>query len=307
MRIAVCVATYQRPDDLRRLLVALGRQEFAGEAPEVEIVVIDNDATASARSQFETTSPDLPWPAKYAVEKSPGISFARNKAVATVSVDAEWIVFVDDDEVPEPTWLDALIRVQGEYDADVVAGPVLPEFPDSIQPWLKEGGFFDRRRHATGTVLPHAFTNNVLVRRKLFYPDGLSFDEQFALTGGSDRHFFRRASRAGYRIVWADEAVVRERVPANRATPSWLRRRAYRTGTTTALVDLDLTPTVAMRAVLAAKGLTWLLIGGAQYIAGLVRGRGARLHAARSGAYGVGLLAGLAGRRYEEYRRPQAG
>ncbi len=304
MRIALCIATFKRPDGLRRLLAALGDQRLSADAFALEVVVVDNDGEGSARAAFDEATKSLPWMCTYRVEKAQGISFARNTAVAAASDGADWIAFLDDDEVPDPGWLDALTRGQREHGADVVTGPVLPHFPEPVEPWLSEGRFFLRRRYATGAVRPHAFTNNVLLRRSLFREAGLAFDERFALTGGSDRHFFRRAARRGYRIVWADDAVVHEWIPPSRATPAWLVRRAYRVGTTTALVDMDITPTVRMRGLLAAKGVAWLVIGVGQYVAGFVRGRAGRLRGKRSAAYGAGLLAGLVGGRYEEYRTP---
>ena len=36
------------------------------------------------------------------------------------------------------------------------------------------------------------------------------------LNGGDDTHFFTRAQMQGLSIVWADDAVVHETVPASR-------------------------------------------------------------------------------------------
>jgi cellulose synthase/poly-beta-1,6-N-acetylglucosamine synthase-like glycosyltransferase len=220
--------------------------------------------------------------------------------------DTEFICFVDDDEVPEPGWLAELIRVQIRYDADVVGGPVVPHFPESVPDWVLRGGFFRRRRYPTGTRLSHAFTNNVLFRRRILDEMGLRFDERWALAGGEDRHFFQRIGMAGYRIVWTDQAVVTEWVPAQRAQAMWLIRRQYRSGNATSLIERALRPFWRALPVQTAKGLAWCAIGLGLFAASAVRGKVVAVRALRSLAYGAGLLTGLLGVSFQEYRRDTA-
>ena len=47
---------------------------------------------------------------------------------------AQYIAFIDNDEAPSPAWLDELLAGLAEYDAGVVAGPVLPMFE---APWRR--------------------------------------------------------------------------------------------------------------------------------------------------------------------------
>ena len=86
-----------------------------------------------------------------------------------------------------------------------------------ILDWVEEGGFFESPRHTTGARIDYAFTHNVLVRTAALAGMDTLFDERMALTGGSDAEFFRRFARTGHRIVWADEALVFEWVPATRS------------------------------------------------------------------------------------------
>lgn len=309
MRVSVCVITYRRPEGLRRLLEGLGALSFQkSEAPYLEVVVVDNDATGSARSVCEGIAVDYPWRIRYGVEPRQGIPYARNTAVALAGSAADLVAFLDDDEIPDPLWMDELLRVMGLYGADVVAGPALPYFDEKPPAWVLEGKFFERARFATGSPLKPVFvaTNNVLVRSRVLRtlaPNGQAFDERFAMSGGSDTHLFMRVRKAGYEMVWADEAVVHDLIPASRATARWILQRGYRFGNTLALCERDLDPSMRTRLLRLAKS-------GKQIIQGLVLiplppvlGYHALVKGGRHVCRGLGMLAGMMGLRYEEYRK----
>ena len=121
--------------------------------------------------------------------------------------------------------------------------------------------------------------------------------------GCEDRAFFQRIGMAGYKIVWADEAVVTEWVPATRATARWLVQRHYRVGNATSFVELDLRPKWRTAPVLVAKSVVWFGIGCGLLATGLIAGRITRLKGRRACAYAAGLLTGLLGIPFEEYRQ----
>src|SRR2546427_13284058 len=94
--------------------------------PLVTVVVIDNDADESARFTVERAAVRARWPLCYGVEPRRGISYARNCGVTAVARECDFVVFVDDDELPRRNWLDELLSVQACENADVVGGAVLP-------------------------------------------------------------------------------------------------------------------------------------------------------------------------------------
>jgi succinoglycan biosynthesis protein ExoM len=300
-RVAVCIATYGRPDGLARLLDGLSALHTDAC---VRVVVVDNDATGPSRAACEARAHEFVLGLRYEVEPQRGITYARNRAVAAAGPDVDFIAMIDDDEVPEPTWLSALLRVQANYDADIVAGPVLPYFPAPPSEWVRDGRFFDRPRYETGYELPHAHTHNVLVRRAVFDATG-RFDDRFALTGGEDLQFFRRAKATGARIVWANDASVEEWIPASRANLGWLLRRAYRSGATLGQVDRDRPDAIVARPMRVVRGLGRMVQGALLTPVALVsfRWRQVRLVRALQLIYrGAGMIAGVLGGRYEEYR-----
>ena len=301
MSIAICVLTYKRPDSLARLLAGLNELTFRGEPSNGRIIVVDNDEDGSAEETCRRWEQQLRWPLTYVIERRRGIAGARNTALDRAD-DAEWICFIDDDEVPEPNWLDELMRVQQEHAADVVTGPVVPGWSGPVPEWIRRGGFFDPPRHATGKQLTRAYTGNVLFRSEIVR-SGLRFDERLGLTGGEDRDLFERVAAAGYKIVWADDAVAVELVPPTRMRARWILQRAFRYGIMTPPIERSLGGRPLTDVRLLAVGCYRVLKGTFFLPLTWPFGRHLSVTYLRHICYGAGMLAGWFGLRYHEYRR----
>jgi succinoglycan biosynthesis protein ExoM len=304
-QVVVAVVTFRRPAELARLLEALLSVQFP---PTSRVLVVDNDPEGSARAIVDRRQgggSGLRF--EYALEPLPGIAAARNRAVSLCH-DARFIVFIDDDEVPSPHWLEHLLDVQHRFDADLVAGPVLAQL-EGATPWLARGGFFDRARRPTGPACFLASSANLLIRLSVTERLGDDlFDVRFGLTGGSDTLLSLRAQRAGLRLAWADEAEVTEFFPEARANVGWILRRAYRSGTTIARCEKTVAGSLPARfgagTLRAAKGAAHVLVAVARFVpSGLARGRVGAVGELRRISLGLGMVLGAAGLRYVEYRR----
>lgn len=301
--VAVCVATYRRPMGLRRLLATLAELEPPPGVPPL-VVVVDNDAGESARPVVAAARAELPFELVYAVEPERNIALARNRGVAiALERGAEWLAFVDDDEVVHPGWLRGLVEARERSGADVVAGAIIARCPPETPDWLAQDLFFVPLTERTGAVLRGAYTGNVLVNARLLADPRGPFDRRFGVSGGSDSHLFMRLHRTGARIVFSGEAVTEEVISRTRAQAGWVLRRAFRVGNTAMLCERDL-PTGAPLTRLG-KATLRLGYGAVSLPAGLVRGRGHALRALWNVAYGCGAFVGAAGLRYREYARPQ--
>ncbi len=301
--MALCVLTYRRPAGLARLLGALRDLRLPDAALEIRLVVVDNDPEASARAVCDALGSRLPFSISYLVEKRRGIPQARNAALGAAMATADFVAFLDDDEVPEPDWLAELLRVQRVYDADAVTGPCLSRFDAPPPRWIEEGRFFERPRWPTGRPLHFAYTGNVLVRTRSLAAMEALFDERMGLTGGEDGEFFQRFARAGHRIVWCDTAVVHDSVPESCANLRWILARAYRAGAAEAYIERKLLPgpTTALRVLV--HGAYCIAKGSLLLLAAVPRGRAAAAAALRLASFGAGRVGGLVGLRYPEYRR----
>lgn len=298
-RVAICIATCRRPESLAGLLGALERLEVPDDT-HVCIVVVDNDSQESARAVCREAELGSCHAFSYQVEKQQGIPFARNAALAAALPDSDFVAFIDDDEVPEPSWLAELLRVQTRYCADVVTGPCLPRYLDPPADWIVEGRFHDRPRHPTGTERPVAYTHNVLVRATVFDSLERCFDESMALHGGDDSELFGRVAEAGFSIIWADDAVVHECIPASRATLRWIVTRGFRVGTGSAW--LDGRRSLGSGLAPAVHGVYCIAKGTLHALASPLLGRARAAQGLRLLAFGAGLIAGSLGHLHPEYR-----
>jgi hypothetical protein len=105
-------------------------------------------------------------------------------------------------------------------------------------------------------------------------------------------------------MVWADDAVVYECIPATRTTLRWLLQRAYRLANGRGSPELRRLEGVT-RSWVFANGLKCLARGAFHLVLAIVLRRGAvaRVHALVKLASGAGWLTGLLGLRYREYAR----
>lgn len=203
----------------------------------VDIVVVDNESSPNNLGIVEGLSGSSPIPLIHLHEPRPGIPFARNHALdVCLSRGAEWIAFIDDDEIAETGWLLSFVEAAAQFDAEILQGAVDYVYPASCK-WIPPE---KRRKTENGAQLTRAATNNVMFKSLIVRSDGfgLRFDEELAFSGGEDIDFFFRAKKMGARIVYVAEAKATETVPVERCTFKWRMKRHYRTASTKVLRDI---------------------------------------------------------------------
>ncbi|MCW2900615.1 MAG: hypothetical protein JWO67_2880 [Streptosporangiaceae bacterium] len=306
VRCTIAVLTFRRPDDLSAVLPMLVEQarEVATPALQIDVLVVDNDPVGGGRA---VVAPFAGSGVRYVVEPEPGIAAARNRAL-TEAAESAFLVFIDDDERPHDGWLRSLLDLQARTSAAAVAGAVVSDFAAPLDPFVAAGGFFERRRPPSGTRIRVAASNNLLLDMDVVRTEGLRFDPQFGLSGGSDTLFTRLLAATGATMVWCAEAVVTDHVPPARTSRDWVLRRSFRYGNSGARVDLALARTPAGRLVArlrsVARGLSRVAVGAGRWCVGVLTGSTAhRARGLRTLVRGGGMLAGAFGGVYQEYRR----
>ncbi|MBZ4486838.1 glycosyltransferase [Microbacterium sp. cx-55] len=293
--ILISVATYKRPDLLHDLLESLASDNQISRA---RVCVVDNDPAGSGEAACERDDLDI----RYVVEPRQGIAAARNRGLKELLPTDEFVIFVDDDERVGEGWLASLLDCQEKFRADVVSGPVISVFPAGTPDWIIKGNFIQRARFATGAVMRSAATNNTLVStatlRKLDPPE---FDETFSMTGGSDTELFGRLRALGAQLIWCDEAVVFEDVPASRARLSWVWRRGIRVGNVNGRLSLR----TSSRVRVAAEGVARIGYGVLRQAGLLIIGRGLEGRSFAQVTGGIGRIGACTNRLIVEYARKE--
>lgn len=303
--IAVCVSTCKRPAGLERLLNGLDKLRFRKvPEPRVEIIVVDNDREHSAEMVCRDARQCIRWDITYSVEDRRGIPFARNRSVLLADQrGAEAIAFIDDDEVPDPSWLDELLDAARTYDADAVAGPVISLFEDCTPAWVKSGKFFAKIEKCSGTPLMDFATSSLLIRTDTLTAVEPVFDERLAMTGGSDTHLSIRLAKLGCRMIWCEEALVYETVPTTRTTVRWLLARAYRDGNNLGFYTVDLDSSLHSVALRIGKAFARIAQGILVLPFAICWGRAHVVRSLRHLLRGIGMIVGMTGQGYDEYAR----
>ncbi len=313
MRIVIAIPTFRRPELLAALLAALPeRIAELDPGDRAAVLVVDNDPSGSAAA----TVASCPLPARFVVETGAGVAHVRNRALdeadnalrAIGETGADALVFIDDDEVPEPGWLRSLVDTWRAYDCAAVMGTVRSDLPADLDPWLVATGTFRRASHPTGTEMPAAATGNLLLDLARVRRVGARFDPRLSLTGGEDTLFTRALVRAGERIVWCAESVAVDTVVPERLTRDWARERAYMRGNATVHIALMEATGPARISVLRCG---FALGGAARILCGLLLRAAGRLvsrpdtdaHGWRVLHRGRGMLAASAGYVHRAYAR----
>lgn len=229
--VLVGIATYKRP----RMLEAALRQLAAIEtAASVRVLVADNsEAGEGIDVVTRLAAQGYRFPIASQLVTARGIPQVRNAIVAAALADPgiEFLAFMDDDQLPEPAWLDALLAMHRQTGAEVVGSTVIPRFEVEPPKWIVETRAFRRDETTDGPVKIIHGTGGVLIATGLLRTTAQPwFDAGFALTGGEDSEFFQRLQATGVRFARAGRSVIHEVFGSTRLTLGWLLRRAYRVG-----------------------------------------------------------------------------
>ena len=222
-KVCILICTCDRPSYLRALLAELTRQ-----APDYPVVIVDNGAVPSrlVANEFEGGLRVV-----YDRLQEAGVVTARNRAIHLALQQApEFLVFVDDDEVPEPGWLGHLVGSIEATGADFATGPVHANFLAPPPLWVVKGQFFVRG--------PDIATGNLVLRRSCLPKDPNQwFNPKLNFLGAEDEEFLKRLMAQGARYAPSEKAIVREFVPASRLRRSYVFGLGFRDGLQ--MVQLD--------------------------------------------------------------------
>ena len=284
--ISIVIPTFRRPDDLARLLASIHAD--IGTREDVAIIVADNDAAGSAREAVERFEAETGRAVDYAVAPEPGVSNARNNAMARVN--SRFVLFLDDDMEVVPPYLDTLLATAGRLGTTITFGASVAALPEASQawaPWLAP--LFSRVFDGQSRVVEDTLgTGGCLVDLQGIALPSPVFDPALNEVGGEDDAFFAHIVAQGGTVGWCAEAHAWEHVPPHRATPSYLWKRHFAFGQTPSREAADRSPIGVV---------AWMAVGAAQaalhaplYLAKRLLGRPSHIGHLGRLAQGVGKV-----------------
>ncbi len=222
---SVIIPTFHR-HDLLKVAVASCQAQSIGSGLELEIIVVDNSPAGDAETICKALDRGN---LRYFHEPRTGLAFARNRGIDEAV--GEYIAFLDDDETATSSWIEELNHAFHNSNADVVFGKVCAELEHpTIDHYDYITNFFTRDLKLPAlsdviTRLNFVGTGNSAYRREVCFGQGLRVSERFNLSGGEDIDLFYKLKTQGCQFAWAPDAIVKEWVPGERATLTYLKER----------------------------------------------------------------------------------
>jgi glycosyltransferase involved in cell wall biosynthesis len=241
-RFSIILCTYNRRNLVLSALASLRRQTLAYN--QFEVIVVDNGSSdgtlsavrsyVSAGGQAERKSDDN-WQVQCLSEARNGLAHARHTGLLAAS--GEIAVFVDDDTLAEPHFLERLLLAYDETGADAIGGRVevrweaprphwlsddlldmLGHFaPSSTRMQLPEGASFSSCNFSVKIeALRHSGYFSPFLSKRLHVPASMEVQD-----------LCRRLQQAGYTLVYEPGAAVAHRAPAARLRREYFVGRAY--------------------------------------------------------------------------------
>ncbi len=237
--VTVAVCTLNRLALLRRAVAAVRAQ--LDEFPRGQLLIVDNgsqDGTIDYLAELAASDPRV----TVMHERRLGIYHAR--ATAIQAARGDFIVFLDDDAIPDPGWLVAILRpLVREPDVGVSSGTSRPLWLAPRPDWMPDR-FLDEfsiiptagrrvlcgfpyfppalgmaiRRHPCLALFSHP-------RRRELALGPRTTDATRPIYRGEDTDLCEIYLRNGFKVIVEDEPSVAHAIHADRLTHDWLLRK----------------------------------------------------------------------------------
>ncbi len=248
--VSVVVCAYNRGHLLPALICNL-----SGQAPppghDVEIIVVDNNSSDDTPEIVARAAQSCRYPVRLALETNQGLSYTRNRGFTEAR--GEWIIFVDDDSVPDPDWLRNLVAGMETLGCLAGGGPIRAVWPESTPRWVARTGpyrvkplFCHTDRGSESFVYPpgkwdgagpNLIFHRSLPRELLYFNTDLGTTGTRGLTGGEECELFERLVASGVRIGYITDAAVEHPVDPRRFRLRFALSYAFRCGRSNAVLE----------------------------------------------------------------------
>ena len=243
--VSAIICTHNREQYLGAAIDSILGQEFA----DFEAIVVDNASSDRTKQVVEKrlSNPRL----KYIYEPNIGLSVARNTGARMAKGDI--LVYLDDDAVATPTWLQVLFSAYQENPQLVVAGgKVTLLWPPGVTApnWLSPDLAGNLGAYDLGDKLVY-IEQPGLTPRGLNYSIRRSFLEEIGgfnlnlgrigkkLLSNEELYVTELALKSGKQVAYLPDALVAHNVAPERLKKSWFWQRSWWQGVSECYRDYE--------------------------------------------------------------------
>lgn len=205
-KVTVVMATYNRPQLLRRLLGQLAAQTVP--MRELEVVVVD-DGSKEPASQVVSPK-DYPFTLKVLVQANAGAAAARHRGIENAT--SPLLIIIDDDMQVEPDFVAAHVAMHPPGTRRAVIGRLKPDPNVGQMPYFEkwyarghEAAAEKARRGELQLTGNDVYTGNLSLRRDDYLAVG-GFD--FSMKRAEDTELGLRLEKSGVEILFSVDAAT---------------------------------------------------------------------------------------------------
>jgi len=219
-RISLVIPTFNRADQLVACLQSLSR-DFPADG---EVIIVSDGGDRDQFPELHQFQDVLNLTVMHVEHRGP--SHARNQGLERVR--APIVLFLDDDCLVQPGWLERLAASVSLAPPIAAAGKTLNGLPESVCASTEQLilDISELNQHLRNEEPLYYPSNNIAFPVAQLRQLG-GFDTNFRTS--EDRELCRRWSRAGYRMVKATDAVIKH-APRSNLTRFWRKYVAYGEG-----------------------------------------------------------------------------
>jgi glycosyltransferase involved in cell wall biosynthesis len=231
-RVSIVICSHNRSADVAECVDALIPQINS----QVELILIDSASDPSDQAEMARLAKLYPALKLTRVDQ-PGLSLARNRGVQLATAD--WVVFLDDDAVPFPDWLEKLSVAVSAASPNqaIIGGGIYPRWPDGMSGerlstrWKMFLSLAEAEK--PGRVTDGYAVNgaNYAIRRRILLDLG-GFSEKLgrvgaSLVSGEDSQVTQSVLDAGLGASFDPSFKVYHKISPERLKISWILRRTF--------------------------------------------------------------------------------
>lgn len=236
MKVSVIIPTCGRIVFLHETILSVLAQDFPKN--DYEVLVVDNSPirTNEISSICSSYNSSL---LRYVYEPNNGLHNARHTGAKVAQ--GQLLIYIDDDVICPPTWLNEMIAPYNDKRVGMVAGKVALSFEVEAPPWIDQfrnilseldlgNSPFILEPYQSPVGCNMSVRKDILFQLGGFNPDGFSDPSLTGYRGDGECGLARKVHKAGFLIMYAPRARLQHRVPKTRMTLEYINKRSVMAG-----------------------------------------------------------------------------